>query len=174
MEPLYERFQKQHPPVFEGSIDPLDAQDWKSSLEYIFEFMHLSDREKVSCAAHTLKNDAKIWWEVVKKTREVNQMNWIEFELVFNEKFYNEAVLTAKVTEFSRLQQGNLSVAEYARTFNRLANFAPYMVNTETSKVNRFLEVLQQELARDVDMGRTGPLSYVQVVEKALRAEHRE
>ncbi|XP_062079228.1 uncharacterized protein LOC133783592 [Humulus lupulus] len=153
MEPLYERFRKQRPPVFEGSTDPLDAQDWKSSLEDIFEFMQLSDREKVSCAAHTLKKDAKIWWEVVKQTREVNQMTWAEFELVFNEKFYNEAVLTAKVSEFTRLQQGNLSVAEYARTFDRLAKFAPDLVNTETSRVNRFLEGLQPELARDVDMG---------------------
>ncbi|XP_062088884.1 uncharacterized protein LOC133795448 [Humulus lupulus] len=158
MEPLYERFRKQRPPVFEGSTDPLDAQDWKSSLEDIFEFMQLSDREKVSCAAHTLKKDAKIWWEVVKQTREVNQMTWAEFELVFNEKFYNEVVLTAK----------------YARTFDRLAKFAPDLVNTETSRVNRFLEGLQPELARDVDMGRTGPLSYAQAVEKALRAEHRE
>ncbi|XP_062091879.1 uncharacterized protein LOC133797823, partial [Humulus lupulus] len=174
MEPLYERFRKQRPPVFEGSTDPLDAQDWKSSLEDIFEFMQLSDREKVSCAAHTLKKDAKIWWEVVKQTREVNQMTWAEFELVFNEKFYNEAVLTAKVSEFTRLQQGNLSVAEYARTFDRLAKFAPDLVNTETSRLNRFLEGLQPELARDVDMGRTGPLSYAQAVEKALRAEHRE
>ncbi|XP_062086532.1 uncharacterized protein LOC133792641 [Humulus lupulus] len=125
MESLYERFRKQHPPVFEGSTDPLDAQDWKSSLEDIFEFMQLSHREKVSYAAHTLKKDAKIWWEVVKQTREVNQMTWAEFELVFNEKFYNEVVLTAKVSEFTRLQQGDLSVAEYAMTFDRLAKFAP-------------------------------------------------
>ncbi|XP_062093931.1 uncharacterized protein LOC133799942 [Humulus lupulus] len=136
--------------------------------------MQLSDREKVSCAAHTLKKDAKIWWEVVKQTREVNQMTWAEFELVFDEKFYNEAVLTAKVSEFTKLQQGNLLVAEYVRTFDQLAKFAPDLVNTEISRVNRFLEVLQPELARDVDMGRTGPLSYAQAVEKALRAEHRE
>ncbi|XP_062102995.1 uncharacterized protein LOC133813988 [Humulus lupulus] len=136
--------------------------------------MQLSDREKVSCVAHKLKKDAKIWWEVVKQTREVNQMTWAEFELVFNEKVYNEVVLTAKVSEFTRLQQGNLSVAEYARTFDQLAKFAPDLINIETSRVNRFLEGLQPELARDVDMGRTGPLSYAQAMEKALRAEHRE
>ncbi|XP_062085577.1 uncharacterized protein LOC133791672 [Humulus lupulus] len=108
--------------------------------------MHLSDREKVSCAAHTLKKDANIWWEVVKQTREDNHMTCEDFELVFNEKFYNEAVLIVKVIEFTRLQQGNFPVVEYARKFDRLAKFAPDLVNTETSRA----------------------------VEKALRAEHRE
>lgn len=46
MEPLYERFRKKHPPIFEGSNDPLEALDWKSSLEDIFEFMQVNDREK--------------------------------------------------------------------------------------------------------------------------------
>nr|XP_017217284.1 PREDICTED: uncharacterized protein LOC108194857 [Daucus carota subsp. sativus] len=174
MEPLYERFRKQRPPTFEGSSDPLEALDWKSSLEDIFEFMQLNDREKVSCTVHTLKKDAKIWWDVVKLTRDVSQMTWADFETLFNEKFYSEAMLSAKVNEFSRLYQGSLSVAEYARKFDRLAKFAPDLVVTEASRVNRFLEGLQPELARDVDMGRTGPLTYSQAVEKALRAEHRE
>ncbi|XP_017227640.2 uncharacterized protein LOC108203314 [Daucus carota subsp. sativus] len=174
MEPLYERFRKQRPPTFEGSSDPLEALDWKSSLEDIFEFMQLNDREKVSCTVHTLKKDAKIWWDVVKLTRDVSQMTWADFETFFNEKFYSEAMLSAKVNEFSRLYQGSLSVAAYARKFDRLAKFAPDLVVTEASRVNRFLEGLQPELARDVDMGRTGPLTYSQAVEKALRAKHRE
>ncbi|PON72779.1 hypothetical protein PanWU01x14_062480, partial [Parasponia andersonii] len=29
LEPLYERFRKQHPLVFEATTDPLDAEEWK-------------------------------------------------------------------------------------------------------------------------------------------------
>ncbi|XP_074342415.1 uncharacterized protein LOC141679962 [Apium graveolens] len=101
-------------------------------------------------------------------------MTWEEFETLFNEKFYSEAMLSAKVNEFSRLYQGSLSVAEYARKFDRLAKFAPDLVSTEASRVNRFREGLQPKLARDVDIGRTGSLTYSQAVEKALRAEYRE
>lgn len=130
MEPLYERFRKQYPPIFVGSTDPLEAQDWKSSLEDIFELMQLNDIEKVSCTVHTLRKDAKIWWDVIKLTRDFNRMTWAEFEIIFNEKFYSEDMLSAKVNEFSILYQGSLSVAEYAQRFDRLAKFAPDMVAT--------------------------------------------
>ncbi|PON45190.1 hypothetical protein TorRG33x02_329380, partial [Trema orientale] len=36
------------------------------------------------------------------------------------------------------------------------------------------MEGLKPELTRDIDMGLTGPISYGQAVEKALRAKHRE
>ncbi|KAL5582992.1 hypothetical protein UlMin_015434 [Ulmus minor] len=46
IEPLYERFRKQHPPVFEGSSDPLVAEEWLCSIEDIFNFMRLNDHER--------------------------------------------------------------------------------------------------------------------------------
>ncbi|KAL5540461.1 hypothetical protein UlMin_042556 [Ulmus minor] len=46
IKPLYERFRKQHPPVFEGSSDPLVADEWLRSIEDIFNFMRLNDHER--------------------------------------------------------------------------------------------------------------------------------
>ena len=48
------------------------------------------------------------------------------------------------------------------------------MIATNTARVNRFLEGLKPELTRDVDMGREGPISYREVVQRAIRVEQRE
>ena len=136
--------------------------------------MQLSEREKVCCAVYMLKRDARIWWDVIRQTRDTTQMTWTEFQAIFNEKYYNTAVLATKVNEFSKLQQGNLSVAEYVRKFDQLARFASDMFSNDVTRFTRFIEGLKSELARDVDMGLTRPISYRQAVEKALRAEHRE
>lgn len=115
-----------------------------------------------------LKKDAQIWWDVVKQTRDSTQMTWTEFEVLFNEKFHNTAILTSKINEFHTFQQGNLSVATYAKKFDHLAKFAPDMVPNDTIRVNCILEGLKPKLVRDVDMGHTGPMTYAQVVERAL------
>ena len=101
-------------------------------------------------------------------------MTWANFLEEFNNKYYNVSILAAKVIEFSNLKQGNLPIIEYIRKFDRLARYAPDMVTTNTARVNRFLEGLKQELAKDVDMGRKGPISYREVVQRDIRAEQRE
>ena len=43
IEPLYERFRKQEPLSFEGTTDPLVAEEWIRSIERILDFMMLTD-----------------------------------------------------------------------------------------------------------------------------------
>ena len=49
-EPLYERFRRQKPTEFKGTPDPLVAEEWIKSLEVIFDYMELDDRQCVTCA----------------------------------------------------------------------------------------------------------------------------
>ena len=55
-----------------------------------------------------------------------------------------------------------------------MARHAPDIVSTNTTRVNCFLERLKPELARDVDMGREGPISYRKALQKAIWEEQRE
>ena len=73
-EPVYERFRKQSPPNFEGKADPVVVEDWLKSVEAIFDHMELNDHQRVSCVAHLLKMDARIWWDVVKHTCHIHTM----------------------------------------------------------------------------------------------------
>lgn len=38
-------------PEFEGSIDPLVADDWLLEIQVVLDFMRLTDKEKVMCAS---------------------------------------------------------------------------------------------------------------------------
>ncbi|XP_062118529.1 uncharacterized protein LOC133832166 [Humulus lupulus] len=151
-EPVYEHFRKHTPPSFEGKADPMVAEDWLKSLEAIFDHMELNDHQRVSCAAHLLKLDARVWWDVVKQTRDLNTMTWIDFVHAFGRKYYSASVLATKVDDFVTLVQGNQSIADYAKKFDRLDRFAPKIVPTEAMWVQRFMRGIEPMISRDVKM----------------------
>ncbi|XP_062075997.1 uncharacterized protein LOC133780140 [Humulus lupulus] len=78
------RFQKQHPSVFEGSIDLVQAEEWISGMERILNMMGVQGNERVVCASFMLRKDARIWWEVVEQSRAVNTMDWDGFKQKFD------------------------------------------------------------------------------------------
>ena len=58
-EPLYKRFSSMSPKEFEGSNNPLDAEEWLSSVQLIMEFMELNDRERVFYTSFMFQRDAR-------------------------------------------------------------------------------------------------------------------
>ena len=127
--------------------------------EKIFEFVQIEDIDRVKCAVYMLRKDARIWWDIVKKTHDVATMTWAKLLIEFNSKYYSQAVIDSKAAKFTRLQQESMSVSEYVRQFDQLSRYAPDMVFTETSKVWRFFSGLYPGLAGLVDTGRDGPES---------------
>ena len=101
---LYEKFRRMRAPEFEGSSDPLVADEWLSGLQVIFDFMNLMDQEKVRCASFVLKKDARYWWETVTMRRNVNTMTWGEFVAEFNAKFFNMRAMSAQQRDFNNLK----------------------------------------------------------------------
>ena len=90
--------------MFEGTVDPTVAKEWISMIEKIFEFVQIEGEDKVKCAVYMLRKDARIWWDAVRKTRDVAVMTWVEFLIEFNSKYYSQAVINSKVAEFTMLQ----------------------------------------------------------------------
>ena len=76
---LYERFRRMKPPEFEGSTNPLEAEEWLTSLQIVLNFMDLTDQKKVFCASYVMKKDAHYWWETVQMRRNVLEMTWNDF-----------------------------------------------------------------------------------------------
>ncbi|KAL5583600.1 hypothetical protein UlMin_016042 [Ulmus minor] len=137
------RFRRMKPDEFEGSSDPLVAEEWISSIQTILDFMHLNECEKVLCATYVLKKDARYWWETVKMRRNVQDMTWDEFIVEFNQKYYNRMAMRAQQNEFINIKQGNMSVTEAVRKFDQLARLCPYLVPTEEERVRRMLEMFR-------------------------------
>nr|KYP40777.1 hypothetical protein KK1_037879 [Cajanus cajan] len=50
-------------------------------------------------------------------------VDWVCFERAFLKKYFPESVRHAQEVEFMRLQQGGMSVTEYAMRFEHLARF---------------------------------------------------
>ncbi|KAL5563369.1 hypothetical protein UlMin_033116 [Ulmus minor] len=174
IEPLYERFCKQHPPIFEGSSDPLVAEEWLYSIEDIFNFMRLNDHERVLCAIYMLRKDARFWWDVVKQTLNAEALVWEEFKAVFNHKYFHLAVLQGKVEEFNNLSQGNLSVTEAIKRFDQLARLVPHLVTDERERVRRMMRMFRPGIATITDAGDHGPQTVAECIDRALHAEFRE
>ena len=74
LRPALERFMKRNPLMFKGTVDPIVAGEWISMIEKIFEFVQIEDKDKVQGTVYTLRKDARIWWDAVKKTRDVAVM----------------------------------------------------------------------------------------------------
>ncbi|GMN22558.1 hypothetical protein TIFTF001_047453 [Ficus carica] len=59
-EELYDSFRRMKAPEFEGSTNPIDADNWLIDLQVILNFLRLSDQEKILCASFVLKKDAHL------------------------------------------------------------------------------------------------------------------
>ena len=62
---LYECFRRMKAPEFEGTTDPIAADNWLIDIQVILDFMRLTEQEKVLCASFALKKDARHWWMTV-------------------------------------------------------------------------------------------------------------
>ena len=171
MEPVYERFRKQHAPNFEGTTDPFEAEEWLRNVEPILAHMNLNNADRISCVSSLLKKDARIWWDLVQQSHDAATMTWTRFVELFHKKYYNSAVLTTRVEEFTNLKQGNLTVAEYARQFERLAKFAAELVPTDYLRVNKFVRGLRPKIEMGVKLPNPGNTSYADVLETAIEVE---
>ncbi|KAL5572480.1 hypothetical protein UlMin_022077 [Ulmus minor] len=170
---LCERLCKMKPPLFEGTTNPLEAEDWLSTMETILDFMELRDEEKITCAVYVLRKEARYWWDAVKTRRVVQAMSWADFVYEFNKKFFNPTALSAQQTEFLNFKQENMTVADAVRKFERLAKLCPYLVPTEEQRVKRMLEMFRPDISLSVEGGSDPPTTTTDCVERAYRAEHR-
>ncbi|KAL5560330.1 hypothetical protein UlMin_036541 [Ulmus minor] len=161
------------PPLFEGTTNPLEAEDWLSTMETILDFMELRDEEKITCAVYVLRKEARYWWETVKSWRVVQAMSWADFVYEFNKKFFNPTALSAQQTEFLNFKHDNMTVAEAVRKFERLAKLCPYLVPMEEQRVKRMLEMFRPDISLSVEGGSDPPTTTTDYVERAYRAEHR-
>ncbi|GJV06202.1 hypothetical protein Tco_1343858 [Tanacetum coccineum] len=61
-----ERFNKQKPHSFEKAVAPVDAENWISHMEKIFDVMDCNDAFKTRLAVYKFEGDALAWWKAYK------------------------------------------------------------------------------------------------------------
>ncbi|KAF1888115.1 hypothetical protein Lal_00039155 [Lupinus albus] len=75
-----------------------------------------------------LVKEAENWWEFTRRQMETEGqlISWGTFKEKFLHKYFPVDLKWKKEMEFLKLEQGNMSVGEYAAKFEELAWFCPY------------------------------------------------
>ena len=90
-----------------------------------------------------LQGEADHWWKTVKHIHySALEMSWIEFQELFNEKYFLESIHHMKEVEFINLEQGNMTVSQYEAKFAELSRFATHLVDDEARMSRMFLRGL--------------------------------
>nr|GFC22524.1 hypothetical protein [Tanacetum cinerariifolium] len=64
-----ERFNKQKPYSFEKATAPMDAENWISHMEKIFDVMGCEDAFKTRLAVYKFEGNALAWWKAYKQAK---------------------------------------------------------------------------------------------------------
>nr|GFC29585.1 zinc finger, CCHC-type, retrotransposon Gag domain protein [Tanacetum cinerariifolium] len=64
-----ERFNKQNPRSFEKATAPVDAENWISHMEKIFDVMGCEDAFKTRLAVYKFEGNALAWWKEYKQAK---------------------------------------------------------------------------------------------------------
>ncbi|CAN6275287.1 unnamed protein product [Urochloa humidicola] len=165
-----ESFHKLHPPTFDHSSNPLDADDWLREVEKKLDLTTCDDFECVTLATHKLVGTTRAWWDSYSDShRNPAEITWDEFVEAFREHHIPEAIVDRKVEEFRNLKMGKMIVQEYTNRFQQLMRYAPNETNTEKKKIYYFRKGLHHGMKLHLEAHDVTTLH--QLIGKALKVE---
>ncbi|XP_057747219.1 uncharacterized protein LOC130966433 [Arachis stenosperma] len=128
-------FQKADPPVFNGSANHTEADNWFQVVEHALLTQHVPYDKFVEHATYQLVGEAQQWWQ--GECRLLYQQNvnitWALFEAAFYKKYFLESINQARELEFLQLKQGSMTIAEYTNKFEELCRFSRISQGTSGS-----------------------------------------
>ena len=86
------------------------------------------------------------WWELQEEYYEIDNLTWDEFERLLRENYIPKAHKHEMIAQFSRLVQGDTTVAEYHAHFINLSRYDPSVVATPISRCIQFREGLRPNI----------------------------
>ncbi|GAU46655.1 hypothetical protein TSUD_281460 [Trifolium subterraneum] len=123
-----DRFLKHKPSFFVGGFNPDGVVKWVEEVEIIFDAMECANENKLALGTYMLREESNQWWKNAKLRIGDGGVviTWEMFKREFFNKYFPADVKNKKVVEFMKLEQGNMSVAEYAAKFESLCAFSPH------------------------------------------------
>ena len=139
-------------------------------IEKIFETTQCPEERKLSYAIYVLTREVEFWWIGMKQMMEDRgeDATWQNFKVRFLEEYFPDSVSYAKEIEFMQLEQGNLSVTEYATRLKHLARFYTQTM-TEAWRCRKFEFGLKQELKEVIPMTIRDFLALVESLKSSSR-----
>ncbi|XP_073041824.1 uncharacterized protein [Primulina eburnea] len=117
-----------------------------------------------------LWDDASLWCEGAKQGVNLDTLTWVRFKDIFYEKYFTTDVRGRLKREFTSLRQGDTSVAEFIRKFERGCHFVPLIARYVAEKLRQFLDGIRPTIHRDVML--MWPADYEAATACAFQAKH--
>lgn len=74
---------------------PIDAENWISHMEKIFDVMGVGNALKARLAVYKFEGDALAWWKAYKQAKGgepwVAALTWVGFKGIFYQQFFSQA-----------------------------------------------------------------------------------
>ncbi|XP_028074361.1 uncharacterized protein LOC114276747 [Camellia sinensis] len=164
---IIKQFQDLKPTTFIGSPDPMVADAWVKDMEKIFHALPCTEREKVTFATFTFKDNAQEWWLLTLEKEEI--VTWAKFLEIFYAKYFPDLLWEQKASKFIHLKQETMTVTEYESKFTQFAQFATYVIPTKARKVRKFEAGLDAEIKDSLEILKLP--TYTEVVDRAYITE---
>ncbi|XP_058068416.1 uncharacterized protein LOC131217498 [Magnolia sinica] len=109
--------------------------------------LHCNEVEQVELVTYMFEKEVSLWWDSVLRTVPVVYVwTWEAFETHFHEKHFPLTYHNEKESDFLRLRQGGMTVAEYENRFTELAKYTPLILANELMRMWQFSEGLRPEI----------------------------
>ena len=172
---LLEKFQKQKPEAFHGGQTALDAENWISHLEKIFEVLDCTESQRVLMATYKLEGDANRWWQAAKVAGGegyVEALAWRDFKDVFYQHYFPMADREAYKREYLTIRQKqHESINTFMERFIRVAGIAGKSAGTAAEQAEKFKWALLFNNRRQLVTTRFAMVSDVANASKTVELE---
>ncbi|XP_073153061.1 uncharacterized protein [Henckelia pumila] len=138
-------------------------------METAFEFMQITDADRLRCATYMFRDDARVWWNGAKAGLNLTTLTWNGFKDVFYGKYFTVSTRTWLARDFLEIRQGNMSIAEYVKKFERGRYFVPMISGDPAEELKHFTEGLNAFIRKDVRL--SGAKNYKYAVDQAMLSE---
>nr|GFD07305.1 zinc finger, CCHC-type, retrotransposon Gag domain protein [Tanacetum cinerariifolium] len=138
-----ERFNKQKPHSFEKATASVDAENWISHMEKIFDVMGCEDAFKTKLAVYKFEGNALAWWKAYKQAKGGDAwlvtVTWADFKKLFFLQFSPRAKQERLKREYHFIRQTSTETStEFMQHFLRLAGFLGADAGTEEEQAKNF------------------------------------
>ena len=92
----------------------------------------------------------------------------------FYEQYFTERFRDKQTTNFDKLVQGSMGVAQYEAKFTKLYRFAPHLVSTEALRVKKFCNGLEFKIRQRLTTSRCEDYKTLVVLAKTVEEDLQE
>nr|GFC67006.1 zinc finger, CCHC-type, retrotransposon Gag domain protein [Tanacetum cinerariifolium] len=138
-----ERFNKKKPYSFEKVTTHVDAKNWISHMEKIFDVMGCEDVFKTRLVVYKFEGNALAWWKAYKQAKGgeawLITVTWADFKKLFFLQFFPRAEQERLKREYHSIHQMNTETnTKLMQRLLRLAGFLGAVAGTEEEQAKNF------------------------------------